>query len=129
MARPSHVRDSVRRVLESDERHDWSIEDLHARLLASGLSADYSSVFRAVNWLEEEGVIEQVALGDSHVRYELAGRHHDHVRCEGCGTVSSLPECLLARADARVERRTGFVVTGHRLLFSGLCPDCQPGAA
>ncbi len=125
MARPSHVRDSVRELLEGDERHDWSIEDLHTGLLRAGVAADYSSVFRAVGWLEQRGVIAQVSLGDARVRYELAGRHHDHVRCEGCGAVSSLPECLLERAGSRVEQRTGFVVTSHRLVFSGLCPSCR----
>ena len=125
MARPSHVRDSVRRLLEGSERHDWSIEDLHASLRAEGLAADYSSVFRAVTWLERRGVIEQVSLGDSRVRYELAGRHHDHVQCDACGVVSSIPSCVLERAGARVEKGTGFLVTGHRLVFSGLCPACR----
>jgi Fe2+ or Zn2+ uptake regulation protein len=125
MARPSHVRDSVRRLLEGSDRHDWSIEDLHVAVLATGLSADYSSVFRAVTWLEDQGVILQVALGDSRVRYELAGRHHDHVKCDGCGAVSSVPDCLLQRAESRVEQGTGFAVTGHHLVFSGLCPACR----
>lgn len=125
MARPSHVRDSVRRLLEGSERHDWSIDDLHSNLRESGLSADYSSVFRAVTWLERKGVINQVALGDSRVRYELAGRHHDHVRCDECGAVSSIPSCVLEHAGARVEKGTGFAVTGHHLVFSGLCPSCR----
>ena len=125
MARPSHVRDSVRRLLQGSDRHDWSIEDLHAGILAVGLTADYSSVFRAVTRLEREGVIAHVVLGDARVRYELSGRHHDHVRCEDCGVVSPLPECLLPRAEARVEQGTGFAVTSHRLVFSGLCPACR----
>lgn len=125
MARPSHVRNSVRQLLESSDRHDWSIEDLHSGILATGLSADYSSVFRAVSRLERQGVIGQVALGDNRVRYELAGRHHDHVRCDECGAVSPLPDCLLQRAEARVEKGTGFAVTGHHLVFSGLCPACR----
>ena len=125
MARPSHVRDSVRDLLEGDERHDWSIEDLHSGLLMSGVAADYSSVFRAVGWLQQHGVIAQVSLGDGRVRYELAGHHHDHVRCEECGAVSPLPDCLLEGAGRRVEKRTGFAVTSHRLVFSGLCPSCR----
>ena len=125
MSRPSHVRNSVRELFEGDERHDWSIEDLHSSLLVSGVAADYSSVFRAVGWLEQRGVIAQVSLGDGRVRYERAGHHHDHVRCEACGVVSPLPDCLLERAGSRVEQRTGFVVTSHRLVFSGLCPSCQ----
>jgi Fur family ferric uptake transcriptional regulator len=125
MARPSHVRDSVRELLESSDRHDWSIDDLHEDLRRRGLAADYSSVFRAVTWLERRGLISQVALGGNRVRYEVAGRHHDHVRCDGCGTVSSIPSCVLERAGARVEKGTGFMVTGHRLVFSGLCPQCR----
>ena len=67
MARPSHVRDSVRELLEGSDRHDWSIEDLHAGILGNGLSADYSSVFRAVSWLEV-----------SRARGERRMRHVDH---------------------------------------------------
>jgi Fe2+ or Zn2+ uptake regulation protein len=125
MARPSHVRDSVRGLLERSDRHDWSIEDLHAATLATGLSADYSSVFRAVTWLEKHGVIGQVQLGDSRVRYELAGRHPHPGRCAACGAAPPLPDCLLQRTEAKVEKGTGFVVTGHHLVFSGLCPDCR----
>ncbi len=125
MPRPSHVRDSVRELVESGDRHDWSIEDLQEAVRASGLSADYSSVFRAVTWLEQAGAIRQVSLGDGRVRFEPAGHHHDHVRCESCGAVSSLPECLLEKAAAKVEKGTGFAITGHRLVFSGLCPVCR----
>jgi len=125
MGRPSHVRDSVREVLAGDSRHDWSIEDLHAAVVASGRSADFSSVFRAVTRLEKEGDIRRVNLGDDRLRFEAAGHHHDHIRCESCGAVSPLPECLLQSAQPRVERGTGFAITGHRLVFSGLCPNCR----
>ncbi len=125
MARPSHVRDSVRHVLDEGERHDWSIEDLHAAILASGRSADFSSVFRAVVRLERDGAIRRVNLGDGRLRFEASGHHHDHIRCESCGAVASLPECVLQRAESRVERGTGFAITGHRLTFSGLCPSCR----
>lgn len=125
MPRPSHVRNSVRRLLEERDRHDWSIEDLHETLMASGLKADFSSVFRAVTRLERDRSIRRVSLGDGRLRFELAGHHHDHVRCESCGVVSSLPECLLEGAGKQVENGTGFSVTGHRLVFSGLCPTCR----
>jgi hypothetical protein len=45
--------------------------------------------------------------------------------CDDCGAVSSLPDCLLQRAEAKVEKGTGFAVTGHHLVFSGLCPACR----
>jgi len=125
MARPSHVRDSVRQLFETGNRHDWSIEDLHVELRKHAVAADFSSVFRAVTWLQELGVIAQVTLGDGRLRYEMAGHHHDHVRCDGCGAVSPIPKCVLEGAGSRVEKGTGFVVSGHRLVFSGLCPACR----
>jgi len=125
MSRPSHVRDSVRQVLAEGGRHDWSIEDVHEAVLARGRAADFSSVFRAVMRLESEGAIRRVSLGDDRLRFEASGHHHDHIRCESCGAVSPLPECLLQRAESRVERGTGFAITGHRLMFSGLCPNCR----
>lgn len=125
MPRPSHVRDSVRQVVDSDARHDWSIEDVHEAILARGRSADFSSVFRAVTRLEREGAIRRVNLGDGRLRFEPSGHHHDHIRCESCGAVSPLPDCLLSRAGSRVEQGTGYAITGHRLVFSGLCPSCR----
>jgi Fe2+ or Zn2+ uptake regulation protein len=125
MARPSHVRDSVRLLLDRSGRHDWSIEDLHQAVLATGRNADFSSVFRAVLRLERDGAIRRVSLGDGRQRFEASGHHHDHIRCESCGAVSPLPECLLQRAESRVEHGTGFAITGHRLVFSGLCPNCR----
>lgn len=125
MSRPSHVRDSVRQVMTEGGRHDWSIEDVHAAVLARGRLADFSSVFRAVIRLESEGAIRRVSLGDDRLHFEASGHHHDHIRCESCGAVSPLPECLLQRAEPRVERGTGFAITGHRLVFSGLCPNCR----
>lgn len=124
MARPSPVRDALVALLEAHDRHDWSMEDLHAALGAGGVKADFSSVFRAVGRLEADGAVRRVDLGDGKARYERAGAHHDHVRCDDCGTVGEVPGCVVDDALPRVAELTGFRVTGHQLLFSGLCPKC-----
>jgi Fe2+ or Zn2+ uptake regulation protein len=31
-------------------------------------------------------------------------------------------------ASARIEAKTGFVVSGHQIVFIGRCPDCAAGA-
>jgi Fe2+ or Zn2+ uptake regulation protein len=115
----------VRRQLEDPLRHDWSLDDLVEALRRDGVSADYSSVFRAVAYLEGEGVVRRVAVGDTKLRFELTGEHHDHVRCEACGRVAEVPECHLDAVQAGIEAATGFAVSGHDLTFSGLCPRCR----
>ena len=120
MARPSHVRDAIAELLEQSERHDWTIEDVGAALQIDGLTADYSSVFRALARLEEEGRIRRVQLGDGKAHFEGMRQHHEHVRCDGCGTIDEVPGCAVRKPES------SFLITGHQLLFSGLCPRCRP---
>jgi Fur family transcriptional regulator, ferric uptake regulator len=124
MARPSHVRDAVRAVIGESSRHDWSIDELTAELGARGVAADFSSVFRALAFLEDEGAVSRVELGDGKARFEPTHGHHEHVRCESCGAVAAVPGCLLEAARPEVEHKTGFSITGHSLLFTGLCSEC-----
>jgi Fe2+ or Zn2+ uptake regulation protein len=127
MPRPSPVRDAVQDRVLGGDRHDWGIDDLLADLREAGVAADYSSVFRAVSWLEERGVAQRVDLGDGKARYEAAAaRHHDHVRCERCGSVAEAG-CIIGDAVSQVEAQTGYRLTAHSLVLSGLCPSCQAG--
>lgn len=124
MARPSPVRDAVAKLVAASGRHDWSIEDLVVTLGERGVEADFSSVFRALARLEADGAVRRVELGDGKARYEAAGEHHEHVRCDRCGAVGAVPGCIVDEAVPRVQQLTGFQVTGHQILFSGLCPAC-----
>jgi Fur family ferric uptake transcriptional regulator len=112
-------------LLADEARHDWTIEDLQEALDDRGVAADFSSVFRALQRLEGEGSVIRIDLGDGKARFEGTGEHHEHVRCERCGAVAAVPGCLVESSAPAVERRTGFKVTGHRLLFAGICPSCR----
>lgn len=125
MPRPSHVRDAVRERLLERSRHGWTIDDLQRDLHQATIPADYSSVFRALLWLEDHGVAQRVDLGDGKSRYEASGEHHEHVQCERCGGVSAVPVCIVEGAAGEIERSTGFQLQGHRLVLVGLCGDCR----
>ena len=123
--RPSPVTDVVKSLLEGDARHAWSLDELHeaARVALGG--ADYSTVFRAVSAMEREGAIRRIDLGDGKAHYEVGDEHHDHVRCDSCGQVAEVPGCVLEDVAAGVQSSTGFKVTSHHLVFTGLCPACS----
>ena len=125
MPRPSPVTDEVRRLLSAGERHVWSINELHLAARETVRSANYSSIFRAVNALESEGVIDRVEVGDGQTRYELSERHHEHIRCDGCGRVEEVAACVLEDVSGRIQELTGFQVTSHQVVFGGLCQDCR----
>jgi Fur family peroxide stress response transcriptional regulator len=124
IARPPHIRNAVAELIDGSSRHDWSIEEIGVELEARGLTADFSSLYRAVEALVGDGELHRVELGTSGSRFERAADHHEHVRCERCGAVAGVSGCVVEQAVPAVERLTGFAVTGHEILFRGLCPDC-----
>jgi Fur family transcriptional regulator, ferric uptake regulator len=125
MARPSHVRSAVADLLKGSGKHAWTLDEAHAALRSRGVSADPSSVFRALVRLCETGKLERFDLGDGRARFERRGSHHEHIVCSECGKVAEVPGCLIDRAVPEVERRTGFSVTSHKLTFSGQCESCS----
>jgi Fe2+ or Zn2+ uptake regulation protein len=127
--RPPHVRNAVAELLEDSSRHDWSIEEIGTELAEAGTAADFSSLYRAVEALVADGTLRRVELGTAGSRFERASdHHHEHVRCDGCGRVAAVSGCVVENAVPSVERQTGFAVTGHEILFRGLCPGCAEGA-
>ena len=125
MPRPSPVTDAVRSLFEGQHQHAWSLDQLHEEVRGTLGGADYSSVFRAVGLLEREGAIRKLDLGDGKAYYEPSDEHHEHVRCERCGRVAEVPGCVLEDASAGVQSSTGFKVTSHRIVFTGVCPECS----
>jgi Fe2+ or Zn2+ uptake regulation protein len=124
--RPSPVTDRVRALILGGDRHAWSLDELHERVREAIPSAVFSSIFRAVADLERRGVVRRVDLGDGRPRYEASSSHHEHIRCTSCGSIAEVPGCVIGEVSASVQRRTHYVVTGHEVVFSGLCPKCVP---
>jgi Fe2+ or Zn2+ uptake regulation protein len=128
MPRPSPIRDQVWDLLSSGSRHAWSFEELLDEIRAQTPSANYSSVFRAMTFFEEQGRVRRVDVGDGKSRYEPTSRHHDHVHCQSCGRVAEIAGgCLVDEVERRVGNVTGFAVSSHTLVFNGTCPDCLAG--
>jgi Fur family ferric uptake transcriptional regulator len=124
MPRPSPVTDAVRELIQADDHHVWSLDELLATVRSRVPSANFSTVLRAVGTLERGGMVERIDLFDGKAHYEAASPHHEHVVCDSCGRVVEIDGCLVADATRKAEDRTGFKITSHRLLISGICPDC-----
>jgi Fe2+ or Zn2+ uptake regulation protein len=118
------VRDALRKIFASPEHRTWSLDELLAQVRSMIGAGDYSTVFRAAALLEGQGVIQRVELGDGLSRYEARGEHHEHVRCDSCGRVAEVPGCVVDEAEKEIEASTGYRLSGHNLVFSGLCPEC-----
>lgn len=125
MARPSRTQAALLAVMNRPDRHAWTLDELGAGLAAEGVTADFSTLFRAVERLVAEGRLRKVRLEDAPARYEHTGAHHDHLHCTECNALVPVP-CLARQIDvAALERATGFSIATHDIVLDGICPSCR----
>jgi Fur family ferric uptake transcriptional regulator len=86
-----------------------------------------ASIYRALELLERQGLVQRFDVGESAARYEAAlpsGEHHHHIVCERCGEESAFEDDDLERAIRRLARRVDFAIDGHDVTLKGECPEC-----
>lgn len=83
-----------------------------------------ATVYRNLESLSEGGLIRKIEMTGSQKRFDAITRAHHHVRCTSCGRVADIhegPETSHLEGSVRSE----FTITGHRLEFTGICPQCS----
>ena len=79
------------------------------------------TVYRNLHQMAQEGRL--VELDGSVTRFDAVLPPHTHIRCIRCGQVADLE----LPYDPVLDRETdagGWSVTGHSLIFNGICPAC-----
>jgi Fur family ferric uptake transcriptional regulator len=104
-----------------------SAREITDRLGAGGRRIGIASVYRALDALDELGLVQRLDTGEGGSQYEAVipgGEHHHHVVCERCGRVSPFEDPGLERAIERLGRRLEHRVSGHDIVIRGHCPRC-----
>jgi len=109
---------------------DRSPRPVTAAEILKKMDVNKTTVYRELEFLEQEGVAAQVDLGDGVRRYELTAlEHHHHVVCDKCGKVEDMEAETLEKSlellEQRLAKKMGFRVIKHNLEFFGICGNCQ----
>lgn len=84
------------------------------------------TVYRTLTELVEAGLLVKMDLGGRAVyEHDYGYPNHDHLHCTACNRLIEFKSDELVAIRDAVARANGFRVTGHRLLVSGTCSDCQ----
>ena len=104
-----------------------SAQEIHDALRAAGARVGIASVYRALEGMDELGLVQRVDLGDGVARFEPAHEdgHHHHLVCEDCGKVEPFEDVALESAIARVAGGRGYSVGAHEVVLRGACEDCR----
>lgn len=114
-------------VLEAlDGRNDSiTAQDLHAELRSTGTGIGLTTVYRTLTSLSEAGFLDRFERDGEYAFRMCSDAHHHHIVCELCHRVEEITADEVERWVARVARRRGFTVTGHRADIFGVCADCN----
>ena len=126
--RSTHPRRLIARRLAAlaASGQDFATEDLWRALQADDANIGRATVYRAVELLVREGVLDRVPFADGTHRYRVCGAtHHHHVTCVRCQRVVEVEACLPAEVLAAIERSTDFAIEGHALELFGRCSLCR----
>ncbi|HUD04789.1 MAG TPA: transcriptional repressor [Patescibacteria group bacterium] len=89
------------------------------------LETNKVTVYRILDFLFKNQIIERVEFGEGKYRYELKKNHHHHLICTNCGRVQDVEIGVIEKLEKEIQKDKNFRVQSHSLEFFGLCSNCQ----
>ena len=97
------------------------------RLSADGIKAVPPTVYRALDFLLEQGLVHRLERLNAYVG--CSHQHGPHAAqfliCTGCGRVAELDDSGVSSALLRSAKSRGFTVNQQTVEVEGLCGDCS----
>lgn len=100
-------------------------EDIVARVQDRHPDVHASTVYRALDALEEAGLVGHTHIGHGAAVWHLAGDERLHLACDGCGAVVHIPAGLFDEVEASLRRDFGFEASLRHVAVPGLCRACR----
>ncbi len=84
----------------------------------------YGTVYRTLHLLAEHELIQELTFADQASRFDKRTERHDHVLCNRCGVLADVEVPVALLAEHVAQEQSGFTVTSHHTVFTGLCGEC-----
>ncbi len=115
-------REAILRVFQGAEKALMTAQELFNRVILEHPGTNFSTVYRNLEILLQEGIIVKVELDREAAYYELSsnGEHHHHLICKGCGSIRPTKYCPFKEGLSE----DGFMPVEHRFEVYGYCRTC-----
>ena len=101
------------------------IEQIINFLRSKSLNTNKVTVYRIIEYLYKEGIVNRLDLQEGKFRYELAKDDHHHLICDNCGKIDIVSDTVIPEMEKEIQKKQNFLVKRHSLEFFGLCKNCQ----
>ena len=102
-----------------------SAQELYQLLQRSGESIGLTTVYRALQSLVSDKIVDQLRREDGEAIYRLCGdSHHHHLVCKQCASTVEIEGTAIEKWTKTVAEQHGFREVGHTAEIFGICPNC-----
>lgn len=116
----SHQRLKVLEYLAAHNTHP-TIEEIYVALHQEIPTLSKSTVYNTLKILVEAGVVHDLMIESTEMRYDIITEFHGHFKCEDCGKIHNFGIKL---EDVALSGLNSFLIKQKDVYFKGVCPDC-----
>ncbi|HOD29043.1 MAG TPA: Fur family transcriptional regulator [Syntrophales bacterium] len=116
-------RKTILAVLEKIHHFHPSVSSIHGEARKELPSLSLSTVYATIEELRQRGLLQLLGFDGAESRCETRPGDHVHLVCKGCGEILDYPIPISIDREY-IARHQGFVITGNRLEYYGLCKEC-----
>lgn len=119
-----HILDLVKHL---EQPH--SAQELYVQLRDEGKRMGLATVYRALEMLKREGLVQSRTLSSGESVYSSIKEDRHHFTCVQCGNSIPIDECPVHDLEEKLDESYHFKTYYHVLEFFGLCDQCQQAEA
>ena len=116
----------VDEVFRQHEHFDAEDLIVHLGKVVAARRVSRPTVYRTLAELVDSGLLRSMSLGGRTVyEHDYGYPQHDHLHCQKCNKLVEFHSEELKKIRDAVGREHRFRVSGHRLIITGICPECS----
>ncbi len=116
---------AICRLLATTDQHPTA-QMIYEQLRPQYPSLSLATVYNTLDILVNLGVVNALGgAGDDMVHYDADTDPHVNLACTVCHRVIDLPSQHVQALQEEVTATSGYRLLGARVLYYGICPDCQ----
>lgn len=104
-------------------------DEIYSEIVKKHPTIGRATIYRNLNQLADSGEIKKIEIPGGADRYDHRCGNHYHARCSKCGRIFDMDMEYIADLEKTIKNTHGFEVSGHDLLFKGICFKCQKNNA
>lgn len=102
-----------------------SAQDIYVKLRKSNQGIGLATVYRSLEALKLEGLVQVRILGNGEAVYSLVQQDKHYLTCLQCGNSIPIKQCPVHQLEIDLQDNHEFKIFYHTLEFFGLCNQCQ----